>query len=100
MIQRRHKKKLTIPLAVVAGFIPAATEIQKTWSFFGGPGAIMHTTAGLIGYDTYSNEYRGLARMKEAGTYGIIAGLGVHWIASKLGVNRALGRAGIPLLRI
>jgi hypothetical protein len=35
------------------------------------------------------------------GFYGPIAiGFGVHYLASKFGVNRALGQAHVPLIRI
>jgi hypothetical protein len=30
----------------------------------------------------------------------LIAGLGVHWLASKSGANRMIAQAGIPVLRI
>ena len=34
-------------------------------------------------------------------TYGPIAlGFAVHWMASKFGVNRMLGRAKVPIIRI
>ena len=35
------------------------------------------------------------------GTWGPIgAGFLIHWVASKLGVNKVLGRAKVPILRI
>lgn len=101
MAQKHHKQKITIPLAVVMGFAPAVLDVQRTHVTYGGyPQAIIHTGAGLFGWDTVSNKWGGFTQMKYAGTFPIILGFLVHWIAGKAGVNRMIGRMGIPLIRI
>jgi hypothetical protein len=103
---KRHikhtKKKFTIPLAIVAGFVPAGMDIYNNMPNFNNnvlaSGA--HTVAGLIGYDTVGKKYVGLSQAKSAGLYPIILGFGAHWAAQKFGVNRMIARAGIPLIRI
>lgn len=101
MAQKRRKPQITIPLAIVAGFIPAVNDVQRTHVQFGGyPKAIIHTTAGLFGWDTVQNKWAGLTQMKYAGTFPIILGFLVHWVAGKVGVNRMLGQMRIPFLRI
>lgn len=96
---RRVKKKFTLPLAIVAGFIPAGMDIYNNRGM-GVPQSAAHTIAGLIGWDTVGNSYVGWNQAKAAGAPGIAIGFGVHYLASKLGINRMIARAGIPLIRI
>jgi hypothetical protein len=97
-----HKKQFTIPLAIVAGFVPAGMDIYNNLGNFNGnwltSGA--HTVAGLIGYDTVGKKYVGLSQAKAAGLYPILLGFAAHWAASRFGLNRVIARAGIPLIRI
>lgn len=96
----RKKQGFTIPLAIVAGFAPAVIDVIDNVPNFGLPGSIMHTGAGLIGYDTVSKKYTGWNQAKAAGICPLIMGFVVHYAASKLGVNRMIARAGIPFVRI
>lgn len=100
MPRRHHRKKFTIPLAIVAGFAPAVLDVKNNAPALGWAGSALHTTAGLIGYDTVGGSYVGWSQMSAAGTPAILAGFVAHWIAGKIGLNRALGRAGVPLIRI
>lgn len=95
-----HKKKFTLPLAIVLGFAPAVVDVIDNVPGFGIPGSILHTGAGLMGYDTVGKRYAGLNQAKAAGLYPLLLGFGVHWAASKFGINRMIARAGIPLIRI
>jgi hypothetical protein len=52
----------------------------------------------LTGYEPRNKSFN-LMYMKD-GTLPIVGGLVVHKLASKLGVNRMLSQAGVPLLRI
>lgn len=98
---RGGKRKLTIPLAIVAGFIPAISDVMNTRDQYGGLlGAIKHTGAGLIGYDTNNGNFVGWRQAKAAGAGGILVGLAVHFGAQKLGINRMIAQAGIPVIRI
>lgn len=96
-----HKKKqFTIPLAIVAGFAAPVTDIMINAPSLGYPKSALHTMAGLIGYDTVGGHYVGLSQAKAAGLYPLLLGFGAHYAASKLGLNRMIARAGIPLIRI
>lgn len=99
-VRRNGKKKMTIPLAIVAGFMPAIADIKNNSANLGWGGSAMHTGAGLIGWDTVTGKWVGISQAKAAGTPAIIIGFIAHVLASKFGINRALGRAGIPLIRI
>jgi hypothetical protein len=85
-------------LAVAAGFVPlAVTTLDKFQS--GGVGAAAKWAAeGMTGYSTDRRDFV-WQRMKY-GALPIIGGLIVHKIASMLGINRMLGRAKVPLLRV
>ena len=99
----RKKAKMTIPLAMVAGLVggPIAATLSAK-DRFGGDWmkGIVWEGGALAGYDTDTQRWAGLSQMKKAGYAPMIAGFGVHWLAGKLGVNRMLGRAGIPFIRI
>lgn len=91
----RGKPKMTIPMAVVAGFAPVAIGI---WNRKSNPTEIGNfLQAGFTGVGSDGRFNFGNLRQ---GAMPIAAGFIAHMVASKLGINRALGRAGIPLIRI
>ena len=92
----RSKPKMTIPVAVVAGFIPAAVGI---WNRRGSGQAVAdYMQQSFTGITPGTSQFS-LANLKD-GLLPIIAGFGVHMIASKIGINRAIGKSGIPFIRI
>lgn len=114
--KKNRTRNMTIPLAPTLGL--AAGLSPSLFGFQGsqGPirGAIWHFqnrgpaeglkefvrcgSMTMLGYDPAGFEpfgkYLGL------GILPIVMGIVVHALASKLGVNRYLGRAGVPLIRI
>jgi len=94
----RSKSKTTIPLAVVAGFVPLATFAYEGYQAGGLYNAAARVAQRLTGYDSTYRVFIPAELMKGWGP--ILAGFGVHWLASRIGINRALGRAGVPLLRL
>jgi hypothetical protein len=85
-------------LAVVAGFIPLASDIAvqvKAGDFRQAGMVAVHNT---IGYNGWSKGWD-MAGMK-TGLFPILAGIMVHKLAGALGVNRMLAAAGIPYLRV
>ena len=101
--KRHHSNGKTIPLALIAGFAPLASQVYT--GAFGGTGlgwglqgALKEFTFSTTGYfmDDGKFYWHGLKR----GMLPIAIGMIVHWGAKRLGVNRALGRAGVPLLRV
>ena len=99
---KHHKKAgITIPVAALAGFAPLGFGLWNA-----GKRAMAGDTAGATqemvirttGYNTDDKEFHGDVFLQ---TYGpILAGILVHQLASKLGVNRALAKAGVPFLRV
>jgi hypothetical protein len=96
---RRKGKSFTLPLAVVAGFGPLAGQMVYGYKTGRGIEGIGHyALAALTGFDSQTGSF-GVGRMSK-GLFPIIGGLLVHKLAGKLGINRALGQAGIPFVRI
>ena len=91
----RSKPKMTIPLAVVAGFVPTVVGVWNRRSSGNAISAYLQSSFTGIGAD---GQFQ-FANLK-AGLMPIVAGFAVHKIAGMLGVNRAIARARIPLIRI
>jgi len=100
--KRRHHKKagFTLPLAAIAGFIPMVSYAYdvgyKGEGIKGFGKQIVYQTTG---YDPYSGkwDWNGIVR----GLGPVILGLMAHkFIGGKLGVNRMLGNAGVPIIRL
>lgn len=97
--RKRRKAQMTLPVAVIAGFTPLLGQAVYGYKTGRGIEGIGHyTLAALTGFDS-SNGSFAASRMTK-GLLPIIGGLMVHKVAGKLGINRALGRAGIPYIRI
>ena len=92
----RAKAKMTIPLAVVAGFVPVAVGVWNRRS--SGQAISDYLQAGFTGITPGTGQFN-LANLK-VGLMPIAAGFIVHKIAGMIGVNRAIARARIPLIRI
>ena len=95
----KRKQKLTIPLAVVGGFIPITNEVIY-WGKQGGLQAISQKIPSrLFGYEPSTGKFT-TANLR-LGLYPIVAGFLVHKvIGGMLGINRMLARSGVPFIRI
>lgn len=91
-------KKMTLPLAVVAGLLPGGVAVVETGSKSGW--MMGARTAGLIytGYDYTTGKFS-LANMR-LGLMPLAVGVGIHKLAGMLGINRAIAATGIPFIRI
>jgi len=105
--KRHHSRKsFTLPLAVVGGFAPLVigTVQHGLWNGWVGSGdtAMDYAMRALTGFDPNHLGYGGTwnPRNMLSGTIPIVAGIAVHKLASRLGINRALGQMRIPLIRI
>lgn len=104
--RNRRKVSFTLPVAVVAGFAPGLSRCAYHFANPGEHGAsngieAVGVEAGRIflGYDSRNGEFN--AGWATLGTLPILAGVLVHkFIGGKLGVNRMLASAGIPVIRL
>lgn len=93
----RRNGGVKIPVAVLAGFAPLALNVYNVSG--GGIGRMLWmATQAMTGYDTDTKKWWAPNLMK--GLVPILMGITVHKIAGRLGINRALGQAGIPMLRV
>lgn len=98
-IARRKARATTIPIAVVAGLIPAGSTLMSAYQQAGLPAVMQHASMMTTGYDPTDGRIKiGYAVQKLYGPLAI--GFIAHTLATKLGVNRMLSRAGVPLIRI
>jgi hypothetical protein len=97
----RGKKPLTISLAVVAGFVPTAAYAIEGFRRGGETGfveGLARITARLTGYSITENKFHGMELVKGYGP--VLLGGVAHVFASRIGLNRMIARAGIPIFRI
>lgn len=96
---RTHRsKKITLPLAVILGFMPlvakGVSDVQA-----GGFGGLANTVPAIIPYDPATRSFT--MSQLHMGLWPILAGFLVHkFIGGAFGVNRALSRMGLPWVRI
>lgn len=93
-----HKKGFTLPIAALAGFVPLALKGKADLEAGGlpylGRGLCLRTTGINVDDGKWYPHYL----MEGVGPI-ILGGL-IHKLASKVGINRMLASAGIPILRI
>lgn len=91
-----HKKKFTLPIAIVAGFMPAVVGVYNRRSSATEMGNFLQ--AGFTGITPGTGKFN-FANLR-TGAIPLVAGFVAHMIASKVGLNRVIARAGIPVIRI
>ena len=107
---RRRRPQFTLPLAVVGGLMAPPLRSFGTGTYGGRPAQIASNpvlgltegfsdwAAHYIGYVAHRNEWRWDYAAIGWGT--LLLGISAHKVAGLLGVNRALGRAKVPMVRI
>lgn len=101
----KKRRQFTLPIAVVApiglsfflsgkagwGGSPYAEAMSGRWKE-----AADHLLMGWLGISPEGRfDMQGMKYLKMT-----LIGTIIHWVASKVGVNRYLGRARVPILRI
>lgn len=96
---RRRSNRFTLPLAPIAGLavgIMPAIEPLKQGNY---DGAFRQLQYRYTPYDPWAKKFSVNGMM--TGALPLVLGVLVHrFIGGKLGVNRALAQAGVPLIRI
>jgi hypothetical protein len=96
---RGHKAGMTIPLAIVGGLTPMLSDIMLAYHVGGGEAALGHVSLCTTGYDPADGKWKPAFAMQKL--YGpLFIGVMVHKVAGRLGINRMISKAGIPLFRI
>jgi hypothetical protein len=95
--RRPAKKSFSLSLGIVAGLMPGVSQLWAAKNY--GLGQVARVASrDYIGYDPDTGHFNG--SFLRYGAYPLLIGVIAHFLASKLGINRALGRAGIPVIRI
>jgi hypothetical protein len=84
-------------VAVVAGLAPIGIDFVNYTRTQGLTAAFKHTTAIMTGF---SEDNRWHPENMKYGLMPLLAGFMAHWVAGKVGLNRAIAKAGIPFVRI
>lgn len=93
-----RRRRFTLPIAVVAGLMPGIANVFGGFQVGGLEGAAQTATVIYTGLDPNTGQWN--FNFMGRGTIPILIGVLVHRIASGLGINRAIARAGIPVVRI
>jgi hypothetical protein len=94
----RRTKKMTLPLAVIAGLAPGIATTAVTVKNSGWQMGTRILGMSYTGFDYQTGQFS-LNSMK-TGLLPLAVGTIVHKAAGMLGINRAIAAAGIPLIRI
>lgn len=94
----RSRGGFTVSTAIVAGFAPLVLDVVHGYQTGGLSSASNDLLANLTGYDARAKKWDFQLLLKGMGP--VMAGYVLHKFAGKLGINRAIARAGIPWLRI
>lgn len=98
--RRRRKSTFTIPVALALPIANLAYDTYVDTTNWGFGEASRWLLGKLTGYYAQPNYPDWRIRHMKHGALPIAVGYGVHWVASKMGINRALARTGIPIIRI
>lgn len=90
----RRARKMTLPVAVVAGFMPAVVGVWNRRNSVTEIGNYLQS-----GFTGVSNGQFNFANLRQ-GLIPVAAGFIAHMVAGRLGINRAIAQARIPLIRI
>lgn len=99
--RKSRRQKFTIPLAVVGGLAaglagPASHVVQGDWEE-----GLRQLAANYTGaYPRRNGTVDWNMEYLKRGLVPLVLGIAAHKVAGMLGINRALGRAKIPLIRI
>lgn len=96
--RRRKNGGTTVPIALLAGFMPITSEAIRGFQVGSWQGMAHQVAYSFTGWDTDTKTWEH-SRLG-GGLYPVLIGMAVHKVAEKFGINRALGRAKVPYLRV
>jgi len=93
-------KKMTFPVAVIAGLMPGVTGTLNVATAQGGgwKAAGTYACSAYTGFNPVTNQFS-MTNMN-LGLKPLAIGVIVHKLAGWIGINKAIAGAGIPFIRI
>lgn len=95
---KRRRGKGRLSLAVLAGFLPMGIDVIEQLKAGSMAGAGHVVVANLTGYQMWDRKWSFQTLVK--GMAPIALGVVVHKVASRLGLNRMIGKAKIPFIGV
>lgn len=96
--KRRRSGGMKIPLLLVAGLSVGVGNTLSDIQTYGLANGTKLMSRHWLGYDHVSGRF--IPSLMKGGTYPLIVGAVLSKIASALGINKMLGRAKIPFIRL
>lgn len=98
--KRSYRRKPNISVAVVGGLVPGVIDAWNNGRAYGIQSGMDKLLQNYTGFSTKEGQktFDGARLLK--GLVPAFAGVAVHKIAARLGVNRMLASMKIPLLRV
>jgi len=92
-------KHMTLPLAIIGGFVPMGVDLISAYKVGGVEAALGHVSLCTTGYDPSDSKWKPMFAVQKL--YGpLLLGAIVHKAANRLGINRMIASMGIPLIRV
>ena len=97
--KKRRSNKFTVPISIAVGFLPAISKVVYHTQAGGWSSGSREAGRILIGYDWWENRFNpawltfGLAPI-------VLGGVAHRFIGGRLGINRMLAAAKVPILRL
>lgn len=99
--RRTHRRAgFTVSAAVLAGMAPVTIYAINDLKTGGVPSLLDGLARRLTGFGTAGSGGLWEPKHLASGLLPILGGVAVHKLASRMGVNRAMAKAGIPFLRV
>jgi len=92
------RNSFTLPMAVVAGFMPPMSRAYNAFKGYGFSGLGSRLSQDFTGFNPNDGSWN--PSLMQYGLLPVSIGVLIHKLASAFGINRAIAAAGIPLLRI
>lgn len=98
--KKKHRRRggFKVSIAIVAGLLPGVSRLLYHTQAGGIQGLSTEAARIYTGYDPASGRW--IPSLMWYGFLPLTLGVVIHKVASKLGINRALGQAGIPFIRV
>lgn len=98
--KKRRRPQATVPLTIASSMLFVGGNTYQDYKNHGLKTSLEMLAGNMTGFRAAPGQPLWDFERLKYGFLPLTAGAGMHKIASKLGINRILARAGFPLLRV